>query len=90
MGGDVGRAETCFFGRDALAEAVFPVGSGAVHLIVTAAVILTGLLAKGAIAAFYLRERGSYGDDGAAYIGWADDEGRKSPCPRHRRSRSFP
>jgi hypothetical protein len=48
---------------------VFPVGGVIVHSIVTAAVVLTGLLAKGAVAAFYLRERGSYSEDGAAYIG---------------------
>jgi hypothetical protein len=48
---------------------MFPVGGVIVHSIVTAAVVLTGLLAKGAIAAFYLRERGSYSEDGAAYIG---------------------
>ena len=43
------------------------------RLTVTCIVVLVGLLAKGAIAAFYLRERGSYSEDGAAYI-TAQDE----------------
>ena len=52
--------------------------------------VLVGLVAKGAIAAFYLRERGSYSDDGAAYI---TSEGEPPPSVPlatpidHRRSR---
>ena len=48
---------------------IFPVGGVALRCIVTSVVVLVGLLAKGAIAAFYLREQGSYSEDGAAYIG---------------------
>ncbi len=47
---------------------VFPVGGLVVQLTTTTVVTLVGLLAKGAIAAFYLRERGSHSEDGAAYI----------------------
>src|SRR5437016_1138452 len=36
--------------------------------LLTAVVVVVGLLAKGAIAGFYLRERGSYSEDGAAYL----------------------
>jgi len=39
-----------------------------VRLALNVVLVLVGLLAKGAIAAFYLRERGSYSEDGAAYI----------------------
>ena len=46
---------------------IFPVGGRALQLMLTSVVTLVGLLAKGAIATFYLRERGSYSDDGAAY-----------------------
>jgi len=46
---------------------IFPVGGLALQLLLTSVVTLVGLLAKGAIAAFYLRERGSYSEDGAAY-----------------------
>ncbi len=46
----------------------FPVGGLGLRLLITSVLALVSLLAKGAIAAFYLRERGSYGDDGAAYI----------------------
>jgi len=46
---------------------IFPVGGRALQLMLTSVVTLLGLLAKGAIATFYLRERGSYSDDGAAY-----------------------
>ena len=44
-----------------------------VRLALNVPLVLAGLLAKGTIAAFYLRERGSYSDDGAAYI-TAEDE----------------
>jgi hypothetical protein len=47
---------------------VDPVRVPVVRYALQVAVSLAGLLAKGAIAAFYLRERGSYGDDGAAYV----------------------
>ncbi len=52
---------------------MFPSGGVVFHFILTAVLTLVGLVAKGAIAAFYLRERGSYSDDGAAYI-TAQDE----------------
>ena len=52
---------------------IFPAGGVLARLTVTCIVVLVGLLAKGAIAAFYLRERGSYSEDGAAYI-TAQDE----------------
>ena len=47
---------------------VFPFGGLVLQLTTTFVVTLVGLLAKGAIAVFYLRERGSYSEDGAAYI----------------------
>ena len=52
---------------------ICPSGGVVFHFILTAVLTLVGLVAKGAIAAFYLRERGSYSDDGAAYI-TAQDE----------------
>ena len=52
---------------------IFPVGGVVLRFVLTSVCVLVGLLAKGAIAAFYLRERGSYSDDGAAYI-TAQDE----------------
>jgi len=52
---------------------IFPVGGLVLQSATTCVFTLVGLLAKGAIAAFYLRERGSFGDDGAAYI-TAEDE----------------
>jgi hypothetical protein len=39
-----------------------------VDLAATIVLVTFGLVAKGAIAAFYLRERGSRGEDGAAYV----------------------
>ena len=45
-----------------------PVSHLGMQLALSAALAFVGLVAKGAIAAFYLRERGSYSDDGAAYI----------------------
>ncbi len=50
-----------------------PVSHLGMQLALSAALAFVGLVAKGAIAAFYLRERGSYSDDGAAYI-TAQDE----------------
>ncbi len=47
---------------------IFPSGGVVFHFILTAVLTLVGLVAKGAIAVFYLRERGSYSEDGAAYI----------------------
>jgi hypothetical protein len=47
---------------------MFPVSMSGVRLVLDVVLALAWLLAKGAIAAFYLRERGSYSDDGAAYI----------------------
>src|SRR2546426_11166958 len=52
---------------------IFPVGGVVLRFILTSVFVLLGLVAKGAIAAFYLRERGSYSEDGAAYI-TAQDE----------------
>ena len=46
---------------------IVPVGGAVLHFILTSVLLLISLLAKGAIAAFYLRERGSYSEDGAAY-----------------------
>ena|SRR5438132_3690358 len=46
---------------------IFPVSSPALRLPLSCVLILVALLAEGAIAAFYLRERGSYSEDGAAY-----------------------
>jgi len=47
---------------------IFPVGGAVLRFVLTSVCVLVGLLAKGAIAAFYLRERGSYSEDGTAYI----------------------
>src|SRR5207253_7095589 len=47
---------------------IFPVSDLRLELLLTSVLVLVTLLAKGAIAGFYLRERGSYSDDGAAYI----------------------
>jgi hypothetical protein len=47
---------------------LFPVGGISVRLLLDVVLTAASVLAKGAIAAFYLRERGTYGDDGAAYI----------------------
>jgi hypothetical protein len=52
---------------------IFPVGGLGLQLVLTSILVLMGLLAKGAIAAFYIRQRGSYSDDGAAYITARDD-----------------
>jgi len=46
---------------------IFPVGGLGLQLPITCLVTVVALIAKGAIAAFYLRERGSYAEDGAAY-----------------------
>jgi len=51
---------------------ICPVGV-VLRFILTSVFVFVGLLAKGAIAGFYLRERGSYSEDGAAYI-TAQDE----------------
>lgn len=47
---------------------IYPVSASPVRFALSVALALLGLLAKGAIAAFYLRERGSYSVDGAAHI----------------------
>jgi hypothetical protein len=47
---------------------IYPTSNVGLQLALTVLLVLVSLLAKGAIAAFYLRERGSYSDDGAAYI----------------------
>ena len=54
-------------------NAIYPVHLISVWLVVTAALAMVGLLAKGATAAFYLRERPTYGPDGAAHITAADE-----------------
>src|SRR3989449_4531152 len=56
-----------------LLQVIHPVSGHTVGLAISSVLVLISLLAKGAIAAFYLRERGSYSDDGAAYI-TAQDE----------------
>ena len=56
-----------------LLNCISPVGGRVLQLTITFVVTLAGLLAKGAIAAFYLRERGSYSQDGAAYISAGDE-----------------
>ncbi len=52
---------------------IYPMHLTSVRLIVTAGATVLGLLAKGATAAFYLRERPTYGPDGAAHITAADE-----------------
>jgi hypothetical protein len=47
---------------------VFPAHGVFTRMGITCVTVLVGLVAKGAIAAFYLRERGSYSEHGAAYI----------------------
>jgi hypothetical protein len=59
---------------------IFPVGGLVLQSAITFVVTLVGLLAKGAIAAFYLRERGSYSQDGAAYIGIEGETASLSPA----------
>ena len=54
-------------------NAIYPVHLTSVRLVVTAGLTVIGLLAKGATAAFYLRERPTYGPDGAAHITAADE-----------------
>jgi hypothetical protein len=56
-----------------LLNCISPVGGRVLQLTITFVVTLAALLAKGAIAAFYLRERGSYSQDGAAYISAGDE-----------------
>jgi len=52
---------------------IHPISGRTVGLAISAVLVLVSLLAKGAIAAFYLRERGSYSEDGAAYISTRDE-----------------
>src|SRR2546422_7382876 len=47
---------------------IYPTRSVGLQLALTVVFVVVGLLAKGAIAAFCLRERGSYSDDGAGYM----------------------
>ncbi len=54
-------------------NAVYPMHLTSVRLAVTAGLTVIGLLAKGATAAFYLRERLPFGPDGAAHIAAADE-----------------
>ncbi len=68
---------------------VFPVSILVAQLALTAVLVVVSLLAKGTIAAFYLRERGSYSDDGAAYITAAAEPPGSVPLTTpidHRRS----
>src|SRR2546425_9641376 len=51
-----------------LLNLIYPVSSPTVGLAISCVLVVLSLLAKGTIAAFYLRERGTYSDDGAAYI----------------------
>ena len=59
---------------------IYPMHLTSVRLSVTAGLSVVGLLAKGATAAFYLRERPTYGPDGAAHITAAD--GRDWPIQK--------
>ena len=54
-------------------NAIYPVHFTSVRLAVTAGLTLIGLVAKGATAAFYLRQRPTCGPDGAAHITAADE-----------------
>ncbi len=56
-----------------LMHMVYPVSNVPVNLVISSVLVFVSLLAKGAIAAFYLRERGTHSEDGAAYI-TAQDE----------------
>ncbi len=51
-----------------LLHLIHPVSNSAVQWAINPLLLFVSLLAKGAIAAFYLRERGTYSKDGAAYI----------------------
>lgn len=52
---------------------IYPMHLTSVRLVVTAGVTVLALLAKGATAAFYLRERPTYGPDGAAHVTAAEE-----------------
>src|SRR5205814_8269337 len=52
---------------------IHPVSNSAVQWAINPLLLFVSLLAKGAIAAFYLRERGTYSENGAAYITAQDD-----------------
>ena len=52
---------------------IYPTHLTGVRLVVTAGLTALGLLAKGATAAFYLRERPTYGPDGAAHVTAAEE-----------------
>ena len=56
-----------------LLHMIHPFSGRTVGLAISSVLVVVSLLAKGAIAAFYLRERGSYSENGAAYI-TAQDE----------------
>jgi len=51
-----------------LLHMIHPFSGRTVGLAISSVLVVVSLLAKGAIAAFYLRERGSYSEDGTAYI----------------------
>jgi hypothetical protein len=52
---------------------IYPMHLTSVRLVVTAGLTVLALLAKGATAAFYLRERPTYGPDGAAHVTAAEE-----------------
>jgi hypothetical protein len=52
---------------------IYPTQLMGVRLVVTAGLTVLALLAKGATAAFYLRERPTYGPDGAAHVTAAEE-----------------
>lgn len=54
-------------------NAIYPMHLIGVRLVATAGLTVLALLAKGATAAFYLRERPTYGPDGAAHVTAADE-----------------
>src|SRR5437016_6423339 len=58
-----------------LLHMIHPISGRTVGLAISSVLVVLPLLAKGAIAGYYLRERGSYSEDGAAYI-TAQDEPR--------------
>jgi hypothetical protein len=54
-------------------NAIYPMHLTSVRLVVTAGLTVIALVAKGATAAFYLRERPTYGPDGAAHTTAVDE-----------------
>ncbi len=60
---------------------VYPVSIPGARLVLDVVLALAWLLAKGAIAAFYLRERGSFSDDGALSTSTRPDVLRGTTTP---------